>query len=102
METQCSAKEKKVHDTLPGLYLTGLGILVIIVSVFLGYGAGKELTRKAAINHLYSEIKCFSESEVLLIDTVIFGFMFIGVLIGFVLIGLGSVVKSLHNINNIS
>jgi hypothetical protein len=75
-------------------YLHVLGWLGIIASILLGIFYSDAWRHKQAIEHVFGNKTEFSETDVFLIDTVIRGFVIIGILLSVCLLGLGSILKS--------
>ena len=80
----------------PGVYLQILGILGIFASLLFGFGYSASLGYQSATNHAFGDRFSFSEAEVFLIDTVIFGITFLGILLSFVLVGIGTAIKKIQ------
>lgn len=86
-------KQKTPIFWSPGVYLQMTGCLGIIASLLFNFGYWKSLSYEAACNHVWRGNTSYSEAEVFLIETVIFGITFVGILLSIILIALGSLVK---------
>jgi len=79
----------------PGIYLQVLGCLGIIASICFAFVYNDSLSlEKNLYSGLYSTT--YVGARTFLIETLIFGIAFLGILLSLVLIGLGSIVKKLQ------